>query len=176
MYQTIQLIRCRTLLLLGIWLTGCTGLPIGITPVEPFQLERYLGTWYEIARLDHSFERGLSQVSANYSLQKDGTVTVINRGYDAAKQQWQQAEGRAKLVSSANVDHLKVSFFGPFFGGYAIFYLDEEYQNAYVTSYNRDYLWYLSRSATVTDAQWQHFITTITNAGFNTAAVIRVKQ
>ncbi|WP_445468635.1 lipocalin family protein [Marinobacter shengliensis] len=117
-----------TLLLL---LSGCTGLPKGIEPITGFDQDRYLGTWYEIARLDHSFERGLSQVTAEYTLNNDGSIKVINRGYNAEKGEWKEAQGRAKFVGDSNVGHLKVSFFGPFYGSYVVFGLDEDYSTAY---------------------------------------------
>ncbi|WP_082888473.1 lipocalin family protein [Marinobacter sp. LQ44] len=116
-----------TLLLL---LTGCTGLPKGIEPVTGFDQDRYLGTWYEIARLDHSFERSLSQVTADYTLNDDGSIKVINRGYNAEKGEWKEAQGRAKFVGDSEVGHLKVSFFGPFYASYVVFELDDDYSTA----------------------------------------------
>ena len=98
----------------ALWLGGCTGLPDQVEPVGGFDSGRYLGTWYEIARLDHSFERGLSRVTAEYSLREDGSIRVLNRGYDAEEQGWKTAEGRAKFVGPRTQGHLKVSFFGPF--------------------------------------------------------------
>src|SRR5690554_7240969 len=127
-----------------ILLSGCTGLPEGVEPVTGFDKDRYLGTWYEIARLDHSFERGLSQVTAEYTLNDDGSIKVINRGYNAEEGEWQEAEGRAKFVGDSNVGHLKVSFFGRFYGSYVVFGLDEDYSTAYLTGYNRVYLWLMS--------------------------------
>ena len=79
-------------------LTGCVGVPKGVKPVQGFELDRYLGRWYEIARLDHSFERGLSHVTADYSMRKDGGVRVLNRGYSEKKQEWKTAEGKAYFV------------------------------------------------------------------------------
>ncbi len=95
-------------------LLGCTGIPDGVTPVQGFQLDRYLGTWYEIARLDHSFETGLSDVTANYQLRADDGVDVLNKGYDAEKGSWREAKGRAYFLGSPEIASLKVSFFGPF--------------------------------------------------------------
>ena len=127
-------------------LTGCTGIPDGTQPVTNFELDRYLGQWYEIARLDHSFERGLDCVTANYSLRDDDGVRVINRGYNLEEQEWDEAEGRAYFIDDENVGRLKVSFFGPFYGGYNVLELDDNYQWALVAGPNRDYLWILSRS------------------------------
>uniref|UniRef100_UPI0035647773 lipocalin family protein n=1 Tax=Marinobacter sp. TaxID=50741 RepID=UPI0035647773 len=96
-----------------ILLAGCTGLPDGIDPVSDLDVERYQGTWYEIARLDHSFEEGLSNVTAEYSVQDDGSIRVINRGYSEEEGKWEEAEGRAVFVEDEANGHLKVSFFGP---------------------------------------------------------------
>ena len=125
---------------------GCQGIPEGATAVEDFELERYLGTWYEIARLDHRFERGLSRVQARYSLREDGGVRVVNRGFDENKGQWSEAEGKAYFVGDADVGRLEVSFFGPFYGAYNIVELDHEnYRYAMVTGPNTRYLWILAR-------------------------------
>ncbi len=88
-------------------MTGCTGVPKGIEPVTGFDQQRYLGTWYEIARLDHSFEEGLSQVTAEYSLNNDDSIKVVNRGYNAEAGEWKEAEGRAVFVGDSNIGHLK---------------------------------------------------------------------
>jgi apolipoprotein D and lipocalin family protein len=115
--------------------------------VSGFQIDRYLGTWYEIARLDHSFERGLSSVTANYSLRSDGGVHVVNRGLKNESDEWDEAIGKAYFIGPSDVGQLKVSFFGPFYGGYNIIELDKSgYQYSMVAGPNRDYLWILSRS------------------------------
>ncbi len=116
-------IRLIFLTVLMTVLNGCTtGKPETITPVSPFELNKYLGTRYEIARLDHSFERNLDKVSATYSMNADGSVKVINKGFNTQKQQWKEAVGKAKFVKTQDVGYLKVSFFGPFYGSYIIFY------------------------------------------------------
>lgn len=121
-------------------------MPDGVEPVRDFELPRYLGTWYEIARLDHRFERGLSRVTATYSSREDGGVKVVNRGYDAESERWEEAVGRAYFIEAPNVGRLKVSFFGPFYGGYNIIALDDDYQWSLVAGPSRDYLWILARS------------------------------
>ena len=133
----------------GTLLIGCTGIPDGTEPVTGFELERYLGEWYEIARLDHSFEEGLDCVTATYSLRDDGGVKVINRGYNLEAQAWDEAEGRAYFIDDESVGRLKVSFFGPFYGGYNVLELDDDYQWALVAGPNRDYLWILARTPTL---------------------------
>ncbi|ABM05239.1 Lipocalin family protein [Psychromonas ingrahamii 37] len=156
---------------------GCTGVAKDIKPVEGLQTEKYLGLWYEIARLDHSFERGMSNVKAEYSLREDGGIKVLNSGYSSEEKEWTTAEGKAYFVDEKNKGHLKVSFFGPFYGSYVIFKLDKiNYQYAYVTSYSKDYLWLLARTATVTEAVKQDFIKTAKINGFATDQLIFVDQ
>lgn len=134
-------------LLITVLNTGCTGVPDGVQVVTGFELDRYLGTWYEIARLDHSFERGMSNVTADYSMRDDGGVRVVNAGYLDAKGEWDKATGKAYFVDSPDVGQLKVSFFGPFYGGYNIIELDKDhYQYALVAGPDRSYLWILARS------------------------------
>ena len=155
--------------------SGCTSSPEGIRPVSGFEIDRYLGTWYEIARLDHSFERGLSHVRADYELKEDGGLRVINRGYSREDRQWKQADGRAYFVDDDDLGHLKVSFFGPFYSAYVIFELDrEDYQYAYVTGYNRDYLWLLARSPRVPEDRIRHFVATARDKGYDTDGLIFV--
>jgi apolipoprotein D and lipocalin family protein len=131
-------------------LTACTGIPEGVRPISGFELDRYLGTWHEIARLDHSFERGLSEVTAEYSLRDDGGVKVINSGYDNEEKQRRSAEGKAYFVETPDIGRLKVSFFGPFYGAYNIIELDKEnYQYVMIAGNSKDYLWILARTPTL---------------------------
>ena len=156
---------------------GCTGMPEGIKPVDNFQIDQYLGTWYEIARLDHSFEKGLSNVTAQYSLREDGGVKVINRGFSKDKQEWKVSEGKAYFVNDKSKGHLKVSFFGPFYGSYVIFQIDKmNYQYAFVTSHNKAYLWLLARTPIVSDDVIKDFVEISKTKGFNTEELIFVEQ
>ena len=156
------------------FLSGCLAVPDGIEPVDNFELNRYLGDWYEIARLDHSFERGLEAVKAEYSLRDDGGIRVINSGRDSKSQVAQQAEGRAYFVEEPNLGHLKVSFFGPFFGSYVIFELDENYQYAFIAGNSRDYLWLLARTPEVSEELVDQFISRSLQLGFDTSQLIFV--
>ena len=158
------------------FLVSCSGTPRGIPAVEDFDLNRYLGDWYEIARLDHSFERGLTHVKANYSLNSDGSVKVINTGFSLEENTWEEAVGKAYFVEEKSKGHLKVSFFGPFYGAYVIFKLDKDYQYAFITGYNRSYLWLLSRTPSVSEAVKADFINTVTELGFDTDEIIFVQQ
>lgn len=158
-------------------LLGCLGAPEGVTPVKDFSLDRYLGKWYEVARLDHSFERGLSAVTAEYSLRDDGGVRVINSGLSTESGQRSEAEGRAYFVEDADQGYLKVSFFGPFFGSYIIFELDTEgYEYAFVVGNNTDYLWLLARTPVVTDELMTRFIEQSKALGFATDKLIFVQH
>jgi len=153
-------------------LAGCSGAPDGVEPVKGFELDRYLGKWYEVARLDHSFERGLSRVTADYSLRDDGGVQVVNRGYNRKEGEWSEAIGRAYFVTSEDIGHLKVSFFGPFYGAYVIFELDPDYRYSFVAGPDRNYLWLLSRTSQVSDEVMKRFIQRAKALGFDTEQLI----
>lgn len=158
-------------------LNACsTTTPAGMTPVTPFDINRYQGKWYEIARLDHSFERGLSDVTANYRLQSDGSVEVINRGYDTRRVQWREAVGRALFTGASNRASLKVSFFGPFYGGYHVVALDPEYRWAMVSGPSRDYFWILARDKQLPAALQEQLLQQASALGIDTGKLIRVGQ
>ena len=158
-------------------LNGCTGMPESVTPISEFELSRYLGTWYEIARLDHSFEEGLSEVTAQYSMREDGGVRVLNRGYSQTEGQWEDAEGKAYFVNTPDEGYLKVSFFGPFYGSYVIFDLDREnYQYAFVSGPDLSYLWLLSRTPQVAPELLERFTSMAAERGFATDELIFVTQ
>ena len=165
------------LALLCLVLGGCVGMPEKVEPVQDFKLQKYLGTWYEIARLDHSFERGLSRVTANYSLRDDGGVKVINRGYDAQKKAWKEAEGKAYFVADEETGYLKVSFFGPFYGSYVVFALDaDDYQYSLVSGPDTSYLWILARQPTLDAAIQRKLIAEARARGFDVNKLIYVDQ
>lgn len=169
--------RLFIVVLISIVTAGCTGLPEDVYPVDGFDVNRYLGKWYEIARLDHSFERGLDNVSAEYSLRDDGGVKVINRGFSVQDNAWQETEGKAYFVNSENQGHLKVSFFGPFYGSYVVFELDKEaYQYAFIAGYNKSYLWLLSRTPTVSNEVVERFIKRSRELGFDADKLIFVEH
>lgn len=165
------------IILASLVLFGCLGMPEKVTPVQNFDLERYLGKWYEIARLDHSFERGLKQVTAEYSLRKDGGVSVVNRGFLANEEEWKEAEGKAYFVGDPEEGYLKVSFFGPFYGSYVIFGLDQEkYQYAFISGPDLSYLWLLSRKPVLEPEIIARFTREANRLGFNTDKLIFVEQ
>ncbi|QIZ77533.1 lipocalin family protein [Ferrimonas lipolytica] len=167
--------RKLLLLLSFLSLAGCLGMPQGVQPVADFQLNEYLGKWYEIARLDHSFERGLQDVTAEYALRADGGVAVINRGYLAKTNEWKQAEGKAYFVNNEDEGYLKVSFFGPFYGSYVIFELKND-QYAFVSGPNTDYLWLLSRTPSVDNQVKAKFELLAKKRGFDITQLIYVEH
>lgn len=167
----------QVLILLVSLLPGCVGIPEGVKPVDDFKLEKYLGKWYEIARLDHSFERGLTRISADYSLRDDGGVRVLNRGYSAKENAWKEAEGKAYFVNRPDQGYLKVSFFGPFYGAYVVFELDHEYyQYALVCGPDKSYLWILSRTPEMKKDVKDRLVTKATALGFDTSKLIFVEH
>jgi apolipoprotein D and lipocalin family protein len=149
--------------------------------VHSFDPAQYIGTWYEIARLDNSFEKGLEQVTADYSIQPDGSLKVINRGFNPEKKAWSEAVGKAKFVDPVNPDgsytgRLKVSFFGPFYGDYHILELDKPYYNYALVSSGRDYLWILSRTPQLTYPIKQHLMAKAKALGFATDQLLFIRQ
>jgi apolipoprotein D and lipocalin family protein len=159
-------------------LCACVGGPPGgLRVVDDFDIDRYEGNWFEIARLDHRFERGLSRVTANYKMQPDNTVRVTNRGFDAESQQWKEAIGKARFQGQSDTGALKVSFFGPFYGAYNIVALDQEnYQWALITGPSFNYLWILSRQPALDQAIYQQLIKIAADAGFDTDKLIVVEH
>lgn len=133
-------------------LSACTTRPpANVTPVSPFDLDLYAGRWYEIARTDQHFEKGLVRTQAYYSRNPDGTVEVVNRGFDPKKNQWEEAVGKARFIGKPTEAALKVSFFGPFYGGYNVVALDPAYQWALVIGSSVDSMWILSRKPYLSD-------------------------
>ena len=158
-------------------LSSCTSSPDGVGVVTGFEIDRYLGTWYEVARLDHSFERGLSAVTANYSLRDDDGVRVVNRGYNDQSGEWDEAIGKAYFTGASNIGQLKVSFFGPFYGGYNIVEQDKsDYQYSLVAGPDRDYLWILSRTPKIEPNILQSLVNKARKLGFATDELIFVRH
>ncbi|MDP3637821.1 MAG: lipocalin family protein [Azonexus sp.] len=175
----MSLIRVAILaLFFALTLAACsTAPPEGLRPVTSFDLNRYLGQWYESARLDHSFERGMSDVNATYQLQNDGSVKVINRGYDTQRQAWKEAIGRALFIGDSNTASLKVSFFGPFYGGYHVIALDQQnYRWSLVAGPDRDYLWILARDKILPADIREQLVAQARALGFATDKLIWVEQ
>lgn len=167
----------KLFMVLVLLLAGCTGLPDNVRPVNDFKAEKYLGKWYEIARLDQSFERGLTRITAEYSLRDDGGLKVLNRGYSPSENKWQEAEGKAYFVGDPTQAHLKVSFFGPIYGSYIVFELDRDnYQYALVSGPDKSYLWLLAREPKIKDDIKKTLIAKAASLGFDTSKLIFVDQ
>ena len=155
-------------------LTACGQIPDGVEAVGGFDAERYLGTWYEIARLDHRFERGLEDISATYTAREGGGIDVRNRGFDPAKGEWREARGRARFAGSPEIGSLEVSFFGPFYGGYNVVELDPDYQIALVVGPTRSYLWILARRPDPSREEVERLVRRARELGFDTELLIYV--
>jgi len=162
---------------IAMFVLGCTRVPAGLTPVAGFDSQRYLGTWHEIARLDHSFERGLTNVSAEYTARPDGGITVVNRGYDPAAGKWRQVRGVARFRGDRAVGSLRVCFFWPFWGGYHVIALDEkDYRYALVAGPSRSYLWILAREPKLAPDVYSGLVAKAKEWGFATEKLIRVEH
>jgi apolipoprotein D and lipocalin family protein len=167
----------RRLLFISLLLWACVNIPENISPVTGFDIHRYLGTWYEIARLDHSFERGLERVTAEYSYRDDGGIRVVNRGFDPAKNRWKETIGKAYFVGDPSLGRLKVSFWGPFYGAYNIIDLDiKNYSYSLVCGPKKSYLWILARKPYMEESLKSELITKAKALGFETDKMIYVSH
>lgn len=157
-------------------LYSCRSIPKKATAVQPFYKDKYLGKWYEIARIDFKFERNMNNTTAQYSLKDDGRIKVVNRGYNVKKKKWKEAVGTAKFVGDENIGMLKVSFFGPFYSGYNVLAIDKDYKYALVAGKNTDYLWILSREKTIPGTIKTQYLEVATKAGYDTKDLLWVKH
>lgn len=157
-------------------LFSCSTIPKGVKAVEPFDKESYLGKWYEIARIDFKFEKDLNNTTAEYSLNTDGTIKVVNKGYNTKKEKWQEAVGKAKFVGDDNVAMLKVSFFGPFYSGYNVIAIDADYKHALIAGDSHKYLWILSREPNIPEEVKQSYLKVAQGYGFNTSDLLWVEH
>ena len=147
-----------------------------LATVKPVDLNKYKGTWYEIARFDHSFERNLACVSATYTIREDGKIDVLNKGYNTKKEKWEEANGIAKVPNSDIPGEIKVSFFRPFYGDYFVMKLDSDYKHVLVGSPTRNYLWVLSRTKTMDKAVYDKYVAFAKEKGFDTSKLMRINQ
>lgn len=147
------------------------------TVVKELDIEQYLGTWYEIARFDHSFEKGLVGVTAKYSMREDGKIKVINSGYKGNLEgEFSKAVGKAKVPNSEIPSKLKVSFFWIFYAYYFVLELDENYQWAVIGSSSNKYLWILNRSPQMKDDLYNKLQGKLTERGYDVSKLIKVEQ
>ncbi len=157
-------------------LFSCATIPKGAVAVKPFDKERYLGQWYEIARLDFKYERNLNNTTATYTLNDDGTIKVDNQGYNTKKKEWTQAIGKAKFIGEDTIAKLKVSFFGPFYSGYNVIALDKEYKYALVAGKSLKYLWILSRKTELPEDVKNNYLKIAEGIGYNTSDLLWVEH
>lgn len=157
-------------------LNSCSYIPKNATPVDNFDIHKYLGTWYEIARFDFRFEKDLNNTSAQYKLDNNGNVLVLNSGYNYKKNIWKKADGLAKFRNKKDVAALKVSFFGPFYAGYNVVALDKDYKYALVVGKNLNYLWILSREKSIPEEIKSSYIKIAQNIGYDTKKLIWVEH
>jgi apolipoprotein D and lipocalin family protein len=155
---------------------SCTTIPKRATAVKSFDKEKYLGKWYEIARLDFKFERNLNNTTAEYSVRKDGKIKVDNNGYSVKTKTWKQAIGKAKFVGDENIAKLKVSFFGPFYSGYNVVAIDKEYKYALIFGKDTSYMWILSRETTIPEKIKNEYLKIAKEVGYNTEELIWVEH
>lgn len=157
-----------------ILVTSCSQAPKGALTIQSFDKSKYLGKWYEIARLDFKHERNLNNTTAHYSLNDDGSIRVVNKGYNTVKNKWEEAIGKAKFRGSEQEGKLKVSFFGPFYSGYNVIAIDRDYQYALVAGKSLDYLWILSRTTSIPDAVKADFLAKAKAVGYDTDKLLWV--
>lgn len=163
--------------MISVIIAGCTGIPDNVTAVDNFELDKYLGKWYEIARFDHPFERNLTNVSATYTKREDGGIDVLNKGYNRVNKEWKEADGRAYFIESPASGRLEVSFFRPFYSGYNVIALDKnKYSYAVVCGPDFDYLWILAREKELPQTKLDSLVVYCKNLGFNTGEFIFVDQ
>ncbi|MDE5420462.1 lipocalin family protein [Labilibaculum sp. DW002] len=148
------------------------------TVVKELDIERYLGTWFEIARYDHSFERGLVGVKANYSMRPDGKIKVVNSGYKGnLSGEYSEAIGKAKIPDPLNAPgKLKVSFFWIFYGDYFVFDLEENYKWVVIGSSTDKYLWILSRKPQMEKEVYNELLDRLKKRGYEVSDLIKVEQ
>lgn len=157
-------------------ISSCKTIPKNAKAVNPFEQEKYLGKWYEIARLDYRFEKNLNNVTATYSLKNNGFIKVDNKGYNYKKNKWEQSIGKAKPAGDAREAKLKVSFFGPFYSGYNVIAIDTEYKYALVAGKNLAYLWLLSREKTMPENIKQDYLNKAKEIGYKVEELVWVQQ
>jgi len=172
------IISALALVGVGIFLNSCAGktIPEKAKAVQNFDKEKYLGKWYEIARLDFKFEKGMNNTTAEYSLKNNGMIKVDNKGYDIKNKEWKQSIGKAKFVGDETIAMLKVSFFGPFYSGYNVIAIDKEYKYALIAGESLDYLWILSRNTTIPEEIKSNYLKKAQDIGYKTSDLIWVQH
>lgn len=151
-------------------------IPKGAQAVKPFDVNKYLGNWYEIARLDFHFEKDITNATAEYSLNEDNTIKVVNRGYDLKQEKWDESTGKAKFAESPDEAKLKVSFFGPIWSGYNVLAIDPQYKYALVAGRNLNYMWLLSREKTMPEKIRKEYLKKAYELGYDISKLVWTKH
>lgn len=154
----------------------CASIPKNAKPVENFDVDKYLGSWYEIARFDFRFEKDMNNVMAQYGLNEKNNVTVLNSGYNYKKEEWVSANGVAKFRGDKNKAALKVSFFGPFYSGYNVIALDDDYKYALVAGKSLKYLWIISREKSIPEEIKTAYLKIAQDIDYDTSKLIWVEH
>lgn len=157
-------------------LNACRSIPKGASAVKPFDLKKYMGAWYEIARFDYKFEKNLNNVTASYSLNPDGSIKVDNKGFNYIKKMWKQSVGKAKPAGDLKEAKLRVSFFGPFYSAYNVIAIDTSYKYALVAGKRKRYLWILSRETSIPENVKDEYLKLATSIGYKTDGLIWVQH
>ncbi len=154
----------------------CKTMPKQMSPVSGFDPNRFLGEWYEIARYDFMFEKNMSKVRAAYFMNGNGTIKIVNSGYDFVAQKYKTKTGTAKFVGPQSEGRLKVTFFWPFYSGYNVVALDQNYQYALIAGDNLNLMWILSRTPTIPDDIKNNYLDIARQMGYNTSKLIWTLQ
>ncbi|MTH13971.1 lipocalin family protein [Flavobacterium sp. LC2016-01] len=162
---------------IAVVLSSCKStIPKKAVAVTNFDKAKYLGKWFEIARLDYKWEKNLNNVTAEYSLNDNDTIKVDNRGYNVKKDKWEESIGKAKFVKKDDVGMLKVSFFGPFYAGYNVIAIDPDYKYALVAGENLKYMWILSRETAIPESIKADYLIKAQEIGYKISDLIWVKH
>ncbi len=174
--KTMKIYYLLSGIIIMIGLSSCSTIPKGVVAVKPFDKVRYLGKWYEIARIDFKYEKDLNNTTAEYTLNTDGTIKVDNKGYNTKEGKWQQAIGKAKFVGDNTIAMLKVSFFVPFYAGYNVIAIDSDYKYALIGGASFDYLWILSRETSNTKEIKNKYLKIATDFGYETSNLLWISH
>ncbi|MBP3942960.1 lipocalin family protein [Sphingobacteriaceae bacterium WQ 2009] len=171
-----SLILLSTAAIAAVLFNSCGSVKSNVNAVKPFNKEKYLGDWYEIARLDFKWEKNMSQVTAKYTSNEDGSIRVENKGFNYVKDEWKTSVGKAKFNGAMDQGALKVSFFGPFYSGYNVVKIDKDYKYALVFGENLKYLWILSREKTIPTKVKEEYLAYAEASGYQTSNLVWTKQ
>ena len=152
------------LLAAGLFLNGCRSPEYAIAAVKDFNAAKYMGKWYEFARLPNWFEKDMNRVTATYTMLPDGKIKVVNQGEISG--QIRRISGFARPADDSGSGELEVTFFRPFYSPYRIIKLADDYRYSIVAGSDENYLWVLSRTPQISPADWQEISAFLEENGF----------